>query len=62
MLSGYNYSSMFEELYDVAQTLQLEGDKEEVKEETRIKTLAAHKILTRLTVLIAQTKAGNNLY
>ena len=40
----------------------LEGDEEEAKEETRIKILTLNKVLTRLPVLLAQIRAGNNSY
>ena len=36
----------------------LEGD--EVKEGTRLKILTPNKLLTRLLILLAQVKAGNN--
>ena len=39
----------------------LEGD-EAVKEGKRLKTLTLNKLLTRLTVLLAQIKAGNYSY
>ena len=37
-------------------------DDEEVKEEKRLKILTTNKLLTRLPVLLAQTKAEKNLY
>ena len=40
----------------------LEGDEEEVKEEKGIKILTPNNLLTRLSILLAQTKAGNNLF
>ena len=40
----------------------LEGDEEEVKEGKRIKILTPNKLLTRLPILSAQIKAGNNSY
>ena len=40
----------------------LEGDEEEVKEETGLKILTPNKLLTRLPILLAQIKAGNNSY
>ena len=40
----------------------LEGDEEEVKEGKRLKILTPNKLLTRLPILLAQTKAGNNSY
>ena len=39
----------------------LEGDKE-VKEGRGLKILIPKKLLTRLPILLAQIKAGNNLY
>ena len=39
----------------------LEGEEEEeVKEEKGLKILTLNKLLTRLPILVAQTKAGNN--
>ena len=38
----------------------LEGDEEEVREGKGIKILTPSKLLTRLTILLAQIKAGNN--
>ena len=38
----------------------LEGDEEEVKEGKRLKILTPNKLLTRLLILLAQTKAGSN--
>ena len=40
----------------------LEGDKEEVKGGKRLKALTLNQQLTRLSVLLEQTKAGNNSY
>ena len=40
----------------------LEGDGEEVKEGTGLKILTPNKLLTRLPILLAQIKAGNNSY
>ena len=40
----------------------LEGDEEEVKEEKCLKILPQNKLLTRLPLLLAQGKAGNNSY
>ena len=37
-----------------------EGDKEEVKEGKRLKSLARKKLLTRLPILLAQVKARKN--
>ena len=38
----------------------LEGDEEGLKEGKRFKILTPNKLLTRLPVLLAQIKAGNN--
>ena len=40
----------------------LQGDEEKVKEGKGLKVLTPNKILTRLSILLAQIKAGNNLY
>ena len=40
----------------------LESDEEEVKERKRSKILTPNKLLTRLSTLLAQIKAGNNSY
>ena len=40
----------------------LEGDDEEVKEGKTLKFLTPNKLLTRLPILLAQIKAGNNSY
>ena len=45
---------------DIAIMPLLEGDKEEVKEGKRLKSLARNKLLTRLPILLAQVKARNN--
>ena len=37
-------------------------DDEEVKEVKGLKFLTPNKLLTRLSILLAQTKAGDNLY
>ena len=39
-----------------------EGDEEEVKEGKRSKLLTPNKLLTRLPILLAQIKAGNNSF
>ena len=72
-LKGYDYNGWFteEELDDK----RLEGDEEEldylppqeddeekVKEQKGTKTLTSNKLSTRLPILLAQIKAGNNLY
>ena len=40
--------------------LPLEDHEEEVKEGTRLKILTPNKLLSRLPILLAQIKAGNN--
>ena len=40
----------------------LENDEEKVKEEKKIKILTPNKLLTRLPMLLAQIKTGNNSY
>ena len=40
----------------------LESDEEEVKEKNALKILTPNKLLTRLPILLAQIKAGNNSY
>ena len=40
----------------------LEDDKEEVKERIGLKILTQNKLLTRLSILLAQIKVGNNSY
>ena len=40
----------------------LEGDEEEVKKGKELKTVTPNKLLTRLPILLAQIKAGNNSY
>ena len=40
----------------------LEKDEEEVKEKNALKILTPNKLLTRLPILLAQIKAGNNSY
>ena len=40
----------------------LEDDEEEVKGGKRLKVLTLNQQLTRLSVLLEQTKAGNNSY
>ena len=39
-----------------------EGDEEEAKEGTEIKILTPNELITRLWVLLAQIKSGNNLW
>ena len=40
----------------------LEGDEEKVKEGKGLKILTSNKLLSRLPILLAQIKAGNNSY
>ena len=47
---------------DLSNILPLKGYEEEVKEKKGLKTLTRNKLSTRLPILLAQTKAGNNLY
>ena len=72
-LKDYDYDGWFteEELDDktlecdeeeLDNTQLLQGDKEEVKQGNGIKILTLNKVLTRLPVLLAQIKAGNNSY
>ena len=42
--------------------LPLKSEEEEVKEVKGLKILTPNKLLTRLPVLLAQIKAGNNSY
>ena len=58
----FNYLPWFEELDDVPTIPLLEDDEGEVTKEMGIKILTSNKPLTRLPVLLAQIKAGNNLY
>ena len=53
-----NYSDEFIDIPDMS---PLEGD-EEVKEEKGLKILSPNKLLTRLPILLAQTKAENISY
>ena len=49
-----------EETVDLSSMPSLKSDKEEGKEEIRRKILTENKLLTRLSVLLAKQKAGNN--
>ena len=51
-----------EESVDLSDMPPLEGDEEELKEGKRLKILTPNKLLTRLPILLAQIKAGNNSY
>ena len=48
------------ESVDLSDMSPLEGDEEEEKEGKGLKILIPNKLLTRLPILLAQTKAGNN--
>ena len=48
------------ELADVSDMPSLEGDEGEVKKGCELKILTSKKLLTRIPVLFAQIKAGNN--
>ena len=48
------------ESVDLSDMPPLEGDEEEVKEGKELKTLTPNKLLTRLPILLAQIKSGNN--
>ena len=76
-LKGYNYSVHSEnkeestdkeqstdkkESVDLSDMPLLEGDEEEVREGKGIKILTPNKLLSRLPILLAQIKAGNNSY
>ena len=70
-LGGYDYnvwseneegSSDKEQSEDLSPMPSLKGDVEEVKEEKGLKILNPNKLLTRLPILLAQIKAGNNSY
>ena len=75
-LETYNYHVWFEneesadmarksdkkESVDLCDIPPLEGDEEEVTEGKGLKILTPNKLLTRLLILLAQTKAGNNSY
>ena len=55
----YDYEEWYKEKLD---DLTVKGDKEEVKEEAGMKILTSNKLLSRLPVLLAKIKAGNNSY
>ena len=52
--------SPLEDDEDLSDMPPLEGEEEEVKEEKGLKILTLNKLLTRLPILVAQIKAGNN--
>ena len=49
-----------DEFIDIPDMSPLEGDEEEVKEGKGLKILTLNKMLTRLPIVLAQIKAGNN--
>ena len=51
-----------EESEDLPPMPPLEGDEEELKEGKGLKILNPNKLLIRLPILLAQTKAANNSY
>ena len=51
-----------EESVYLSDMLPVEGDEEEGKEGGGLKILTPNKLLTRLPILLAQIKAGNNSY
>ena len=67
-LKTYNYDPWFkneestdkEESISLSDMPPLEVDEEEVKEGKGLKILTPNKLLTRLPILLAQIKAGNN--
>ena len=75
-LETYNYGPWFEneeatdttrksdkeEFVDLSDMPLLEGHEEEVKEGNGLKILTPDKLLTRLPILLAPIKAGNNSY
>ena len=52
----------FDEFIDIFDMPLLEVDGEEVKEGKWLKVLPPKNLLTRLSILLAQIKAGNNSY
>ena len=61
-LDYYYYSLWFEEFVDLPPMQTLQCDEEEVKELKGLKILTPNKLLTRLPVLLAQIKSGDNSY
>ena len=61
-LDYYYYSLWFEEFVDLPPMQTLQCDEEEVKELKGLKILTPNKLLTRLPVLLAQIKTGDNSY
>ena len=67
-IKGYNYNEWLEnvelsdkeESVDLSDMPPLEPDEEEVREGKGLKTSTPNTLLTRLPILLAQIKAGNN--
>ena len=67
-LETYSYGGWYEneeltdkkESVDLCDMPTLEGDEEEIKEGKGLKILTPNKLPTRLPILLAQIKAGNN--
>ena len=53
-------STVKEEFEDLPPMPTLEGDEEVVKEGKGVKIVTPNKLITRLPILLAQIKAGNN--
>ena len=66
LLDSYDYTEWFKEKDEGSANITsmppLEDDDEEVKDGKRIKIFTPNKLLTRVPVLLAQTKAWNNSY
>ena len=70
MVPKYDLANLTIDLYDYSEWYKqqlgnlppLESDEDEVKEGKGIKCLILNKLLTRFPILLAQIKAGNNLY
>ena len=58
MMTYHHHDSV--EVINISETPLQEGDEEEVKEEKGLKILTQNKLLSRLSILLAQIKAGNN--
>ena len=59
---GCSYDNWYDNSNDKKSSVSLEGDVEKVKEGKGSKILTPNKLLTRLPVLLAQMKSGNNSY
>ena len=55
-----DYDDYEEEYNDLSDIPPLESDEEEVREGKGLKILTSNKLLTRLTIILAQINAGNN--